>query len=509
MGAFSDNHVAGSRDDADATESALEKVESMKAYLGRLEEVEKAVLGYHGRTFGEVFILNCRQPLQWLAAERAERREALSRELFETLHDCVRLVQSQLDRNEALLRTDLDDVTPEELSELERFTGRYEATHAGLLASLREGREALDALENLRAPLSQDDVSALWAAAREVVAHAERVSDARGRLWIVKPGVIAGLRRRQAELLEAVKATVAAVAGFEGFEDLEAAGEYQAQTARSLNELSEHLEAARRLQVQETLLGIDQLPDCLELLTPAFRKVRFCADVWALASEFLAMQRAHDEAPFKQMNVGRAHLRVAELADKIDELGGSPGARELGGSPAGRVLQFLETQVRDVLRELPVLAKLRHPGVRQRHWEELGPALGARFVETGRDNPTLSAVLALRLSERRDDVSPVLERAIQEYAQEVCLEKMEEELRRAAVEVAQGPGGLELRGLGEIEALLGEQLVAINSLLSSPFAKAFEGMARTWRERLGHLRACLGELVRVQEAIQTLEPVFK
>jgi dynein heavy chain len=484
-----------------------ERVEDLESYLAKLQDVENTVSGYDKRAFGGVFVLNCRQPLQWLAAERAERREALSRELHDEMQDCVRGVEVQLGRNEALLGIELEGVSPENLVELERFTAHYEGTHKRLLGSLRDAREAFEALEALRASLTQHDVSALWRTALEASEHAQRVADVRGRLWIVKPGVIAGVRQKQGRLLEAAKTKVAATAGFEGFEDLEAAAEYQAVTTASLGELTTILEEARKLQVQEALLGIEQLPECLKLLTPAVRKVRFCADVWGLASEFIFAQWNQMEAPFKQLNVGRVHLQVAEFADRIDELGEKSG--ELAQSPVGGVLRFLEAQVRELLREMPLLAKLRHPGVRQRHWEELGPALGDRFVETGRGDPSLAAVLALRLSEKKGEMTPVLERAIQEYAQEVCLEKMEEELRQATVDVAQDLGGLEVRGLGEIEALLGEQMVAIGSLLSSPFAKAFEGMARTWRERLGHLGTCLGELERAQEGWKTLEPVFR
>jgi dynein heavy chain len=474
--------------------------------LAKLQDVENTVFGYDKKAFGGVFVLNCRQPLQWLAAERAERREALSRELHDEMQDCVRGVEVQLGRNEALLGIELEGISPENLVELERFTAHYESTHESLLGSLRDAREAFEALEALRAPLTQHEVSALWRTALEASEHAHRVADVRDRLWIVKPGVIAGVRQKQGRLLEAAKLKVAATAGFEGFEDLEAAAEYQAVTTASLGELTTVLEEARKLQIQEALLSIEQLPECLELLLPAVRKVRFCGDVWGLASEFMLAQRNQMEAPFKQLNVGRVHLQVAEFADRIDELG---ERSELAQSPVGGVLRFLEARVRELLREMPLLAKLRHPGVRQRHWEELGPALGDRFVEIGRGDPSLAAVLALRLSEKKGKMTPVLERAIQEYAQEVCLEKMEEELRQATVDVAQGLGGLKIQGLGEIEALLGEQMVAIGSLLSSPFAKAFEGMARTWRERLVHLGTCLGELERAQEGWKTLEPVFR
>lgn len=76
---------------------------------------------------------------------------------------------------------------------------------------------------------------------------------------------------------------------------------------------------------------------------------------------------------------------------------------------------------------MPLIAKLRHPGIRRRHWEAIATELSFRLPSE--EEFTLGYVLQLHLEQHADAINKLTDVAINEYALETALEKMAQELR--------------------------------------------------------------------------------
>ena len=89
------------------------------------------------------------------------------------------------------------------------------------------------------------------------------------------------------------------------------------------------------------------------------------------------------------------------------------------------VFRTLGDQVKALLTSLPLVAELRHPAMRERHWKLLQQVTGKKF--TMDEKFSLGDLLALELHTCADNVSEIVERAQKELVIEKQLVKIEKD----------------------------------------------------------------------------------
>lgn len=85
-------------------------------------------------------------------------------------------------------------------------------------------------------------------------------------------------------------------------------------------------------------------------------------------------------------------------------------------------MMFMDVQVNWMLARMPLIVKLHHPGVRRMHWLELATDIDNVNFQGIDDECVFSVILDLPLLENRQAIVAVLERAAEEYNQEVSVQ---------------------------------------------------------------------------------------
>jgi dynein heavy chain, axonemal len=104
----------------------------------------------------------------------------------------------------------------------------------------------------------------------------------------------------------------------------------------------------------------------------------------------------------------------------------------------------------------------------------------------------------------------VSEVATKEYSFEKNLEKMKSEWRDLSFEISpyKESGTYVLRGVDEVIALLDDQIVKIQAMRGSPYAKALESTVMEWNNKLNYFQEALDEWLKCQKTWLYLEPIF-
>ena len=104
----------------------------------------------------------------------------------------------------------------------------------------------------------------------------------------------------------------------------------------------------------------------------------------------------------------------------------------------------------------------------------------------------------------------VSEVASKEYSFEKNLEKMKSEWRELTFDIQpyKESGTYVLRGVDEVIALLDDQIVKIQAMRGSPYAKALESTVMEWNNKLNYFQEVLDEWLKCQKTWLYLEPIF-
>ena len=162
---------------------------------------------------------------------------------------------------------------------------------------------------------------------------------------------------------------------------------------------------------------------------------------------------------------------------------------------------------------LPIIAWLRAPGLRPRHWERLQLILSptrAVVLHGEGSELTLSQLLGLPLAACKAEIEEICNAAEKEYALECGLDRMQREWKTLefTLEPYKASGTFVLKAADEILTLLDDQLMKTQAIKGSPYIRHFETRARKWEARLQLISAIMEEWLQCQKTWMYLEPIF-
>ena len=206
--------------------------------------------------------------------------------------------------------------------------------------------------------------------------------------------------------------------------------------------------------------------------------------------------------------------------DKLDSSGLSESittwlkyAVKAGKTFSGRkepesVLMVLRDRLEEMKQHLPLVAALRLPGMKDRHWDQVGEVVGQAIRP---DTTTLKLMLDMNIEAFLPQIQAISDVAEKEYKFEYQLEKMRGEWRDLAFDLSpyKDTGTYVVKGADEVVALLDDQIVKVQGMRGSPYAKGQLGtMVVEWNNRLVYMQEALDELLKVQKTWLYLEPIF-
>ncbi|KAI8853125.1 dynein heavy chain and region D6 of dynein motor-domain-containing protein [Chytridium lagenaria] len=172
------------------------------------------------------------------------------------------------------------------------------------------------------------------------------------------------------------------------------------------------------------------------------------------------------------------------------------------------ILEITKEQLERFKVHLPLITTLCNPGLRERHWRDISQIVGFRFQPD--ESTSLSAVLERNLGEYMDQLEKISSVASKEFSFEKALQKMYAEWQHVELVTVdyRDTGTQILCAIDDIQTLLDDHIVKIQTMRGSPFIKAFEEESKSWEEHLLTIQEILDEWLKVQATWLYLEPIF-
>ena len=168
----------------------------------------------------------------------------------------------------------------------------------------------------------------------------------------------------------------------------------------------------------------------------------------------------------------------------------------------------LDASVKNFLTSVPLVADLRSPDMRDRHWKQLMDTTGKTFVID--DKFKLDDLLALELHKFEDEVGEIVDCAQKEAKMEVSLEKLDvvwAKVEWVQIQHKDTPVYTVKLGEEDFEALEDNQVV-VQGMMANRYMKTFEEPILGWNKKLMMVADVNQILSEIQRTWAYLESLF-
>ena len=168
----------------------------------------------------------------------------------------------------------------------------------------------------------------------------------------------------------------------------------------------------------------------------------------------------------------------------------------------------IQEEIKKWLVFLPLIADLRDPAMRERHWTSLKNKVQKDFNVD--ENLLLRDVYNLNLNKYQEDVEEITDQARQEAKMEKTLNKLEETWKDVTFEFTTHKNtDIKLIRLSEENfEMLEENQVAVTSMFSSRYLATFEDKCVYWQKSLAGIAEVVTVIAEVQRLWSFLENLF-
>ena len=168
----------------------------------------------------------------------------------------------------------------------------------------------------------------------------------------------------------------------------------------------------------------------------------------------------------------------------------------------------LSQQIDSFKEKCPLILKLRHPGIKTKHWEMISKLAGFEILPSM--ELTLQDFLNLHLERWNDQIFEIANVAALEYQLESSLDQMDNDLQMLHFITAEYKDSKTyiLQQIDEIVSTIDEQLVTTQTLLTSPYIKPLLKRATEKLEFLHQAHETLDEWIMCQRSWLYLQPIF-
>lgn len=278
------------------------------------------------------------------------------------------------------------------------------------------------------------------------------------------------------------------------------------KNVEKLDELEEALKDA-----QEELIQVNTEEELLEFEATQFPILQTMVaykepydKLWRTALTFHNKHEAWLNGPFTDINseemeeeIGGMYRTVLKLTKTF---GDAPGPR--------RVADSVKTKVDKFKVHIPLLQIICNPGLRDRHWEQMGEIVG--FDIKPEPSTSLCNMLEFNLHKFAEKLDEISGAASKEFGLEKAMEKMKVEWKDMYFEFIpyRDTGVSILSAVDDIQLLLDDHIVKAQTMSGSPFIKPFEADIKEWCERLIEMQDIIDSWLKCQATWLYLEPIF-
>ncbi|OAG20310.1 hypothetical protein CC77DRAFT_1020822 [Alternaria alternata] len=173
-----------------------------------------------------------------------------------------------------------------------------------------------------------------------------------------------------------------------------------------------------------------------------------------------------------------------------------------------QAFEYVQTTLKQLLKENAILAELRSDAVKERHWVRIFKNLRPHKRYSA-ISMTLGDVWDLKLGPSEKIIRDVITQAAGEMALEEFLKQVRETWQNYALELVNYQNKCRLiRGWDDLFAKCSENLNSLQAMRHSPYYKEFEEEASSWEDKLNRVHVLFDVWIDVQRQWVYLEGVF-
>lgn len=248
-------------------------------------------------------------------------------------------------------------------------------------------------------------------------------------------------------------------------------------------------------------------------LSEASVKLNPYADLWRLVRDFESSKLSWTkDKPVLKLDPDEVESETKRMKKKATEL------TSIFKSDTPHPLKLakeMRSSIEEFEKHTPLVRILCNPGLKPRHWERISKIAqeAAGLPNFGPENPSnLENLMGLDLIKEKVALEEVAEAATKEYNIEKALFKMDDDWSNVycLLKSWKDTGTYVIQGesIDEIQLLLDDQFVRIQTMKGSQFAKAFEKELEEMENFLQYTQNIIEYWIKVQGVWLYLEPVF-
>ncbi|OHT09102.1 Dynein heavy chain family protein [Tritrichomonas foetus] len=394
--------------------------------------------------------------------------------------------------------------TPEELADLKAYITHINETTQDRADRLRTACERFSFLDEYKYDITNDECKFQYQILQMPNNLIKQLQNTEQMVQVERVRMIRELRNNQKDLETEVLQMDQQIPTFiSKYQDFEMAVE----AAEMVNEMQQKLHELREKQEKycshERLFEFEpQQSKTLSKLVEDFMPLHV---LWNLANDWFGMNTTWLDTPFPQIKPDAMNAFMIQAGKKMSKM-----KKDLQSQPKmiEKVLTPLGEQIDKFKHHLPLISKLRHPGIKTKHWEKISEIVGFKVMPSM--ELTLQGFLDLDLGRWNEKITEIASVAAQEYNIESSLDQMDAELQTLQFQTSEfrGTGHFILNQIDDIISIIDDQLMTTQTLLTSPYVAPVKKRATEKLAFLRHSHDTLDAWVDCQRGWLYLQPIF-
>eukprot|EP00002_Diphylleia_rotans_P012132 TRINITY_DN2375_c0_g1_i1.p1 TRINITY_DN2375_c0_g1~~TRINITY_DN2375_c0_g1_i1.p1 ORF type:complete len:4335 (+),score=913.34 TRINITY_DN2375_c0_g1_i1:198-13202(+) len=449
-----------------------------------------------------VFLFDLEQFRDTLLEKCDSLRNILLEHVYKTASNQLLELKGRMDDTRARLQQPPSD--PEELATLREFIRATVESEKEVAESISSVMQKFDFLEEFNYSSEQMDFGVKWEVFGMPRAIQQALQEVDRIVQIERLRMIRELRSNQKSLDDKLAELTKSVEEVQAYDDIDMSEAVGDQVRQVQGEFAAVEAMYNQFCRYESLFGFEKsdnpvLRNSLKTFEPIFT-------LWTMSSEWLLKFAEWTNSAFNTLNADQMDKYLNNNGRIVRKLIRQFKTRK--ENCALRVANQLKNLMDDFKQHMPLISKLRHPGVKVRHWEALATKLGFNIPAEG--NFSLEYLINLHLEQYPDIVNSITDVAINEYTLESALDKMAVEMRGISVDLMayKETGTHILRTTDDLLGVVDDQVVTVQTMLSSPFIKPLEQNARDWLAKLRFIQELFDQWTYCQRQWLYLQPIF-
>ncbi|RKO97448.1 hypothetical protein CAUPRSCDRAFT_10881, partial [Caulochytrium protostelioides] len=310
------------------------------------------------------------------------------------------------------------------------------------------------------------------------------------------------LRQRRNEFELELEQFTKQIAEFEQVGDLEDMPFYIKKVQTLTKQLQSAQDTVAAFNREEKLFGwqVSVYPQRKQLLSA----LEPYQALYNMATNFQKSFKRWMDGPLLELESDQIEEEIDSLKREIFRLLGSMGKE----NPSKNIVRQVQERLEEFLQNVPVIQVMCNPGLRDRHWERMSAIVGIELKPDA--TTTLRRMLKNNIHPHLPLFREISDMASKEFTIEKNLNKMIADwqpLTFAPIPYRDSDTFV-LASVDEIQLLLDDHIVKVQSMRGSPYIKPLESQVKEFEQRLLMSQEIVDAWLKVQSTWLYLEPIF-